>query len=95
MRLTEPTLRLTALHGWVTAHRHPFGAGLSVLHFATLSTADDARQGVAACGTDLDRAAEWWRATTQVTGHATQHGTVWDYCGPCLYWAGGPGGQQQ
>ena len=90
-RLTEPTLRLTALHGWVTPHRHDTSRGPWTLHWATLSPADDTTQGTAACGEHLDRDREWWRASPAALSYASRDTDgLWRLCGGCLYWAGGP-----
>lgn len=90
MKLAEPVLRLTALHGWVTPHRHDTTCSPWPLHWAVLSTADDQHQGTAACGLRLDRDRQWWRATGWALRHAAyKPGDLWRFCDLCLYWAGG------
>lgn len=90
VRLVEPILRLTALHGWVTPHRNHSAHGQWPLHWAVLSTADDQHQGTAACGFRLDRDLEWWRAPALALTHAAERTSdLWHLCDRCLYWAGG------
>lgn len=88
-RLAEPTLRLTALAGWVQPHRYHAGRDPWPLHWATLSPATDDIQGTAACGTLLRRDDQWWTASRPALARAASSDDVWQLCGPCLYWAGG------